>query len=263
MSGKLLHSLVLSALLCSSATAGATLYGGVGGGSPTNPGALLSLDPETGAGQVIGLTGLSGLSDVELSPSGELYASGSGAVNAGQLFTLDTETAEPNFLGPIGFNVSDIAFASNGTLYGLTAGLSSRLLEIDPVTGSGSVIGFIGTNFSGGGLAFDNEGTLYASINDSGAGVFRLLTLDLETGAGTSVSILNTFLDGLGFSPAGNLFASIGGPDGGFASVDIATGTATFIGDTGVGGLSGISFVPEPATIGLLGLGAMLILRKR
>ena len=68
----------------------------------------------------------------------------------------------------------------------------------------------------------------------------NLYNVDLTTATATPIGYTGQYLQGLALSPAGRLF----GTDayGGLFSISTTTGAATFIGDTGLGDIEGLSF---------------------
>lgn len=158
---------------------------------------------------------------------------------AGRLFRYDlaagveTHTAPGNVPG-----LSRLAIAPSGAIYGMPRGsVGEDLYRVDPATGVqtlvGTVAGLAGT--SGGDLAFDATGQLYAAADRS------LYTIDL---AALTASLVGTtgFVDpaevynGLAFADEGVLYASTGDPTETIFRlyrVDPATGAATYVADVG------------------------------
>lgn len=119
-----------------------------------------------------------------------MYVSDSG----GQLGTVDVATGAATVIGNItgsgGAAMTDIAFAPNGDLYGLTF---TGLYRINPTTAAATFIG--NHSISGGNaLVFGSDGTLYGA----GGGSTSLYTINITTGVGTS-------LGNMGFASGGDL----------------------------------------------------------
>lgn len=157
---------------------GAALYGIVGS-------QLISINTATGAGTLIGNMGASG-NALEADPNtGTLYMMG-----GNNLYTVNKVTAVATLVGAFGggiFSSGDLAFDSNGNLYGSFS--NNNLYRIDPATAAVSLIGPFGFSFVYG-LDFCN-GVLYGMTS---AG--DLLTINTSTGAGTlvaSTGIVPTF----------------------------------------------------------------------
>jgi hypothetical protein len=91
-------------------------------------------------------------------------------------------------------------------------------------------------------------GILYVPVRSAAAdqigfavdNTLNLFSVDLTTATATPIGYTGQFLEGLAISPTGSLF----GTDayGGLYSVSPTTGAATFIGDTGLGDIEGLTF---------------------
>ena len=118
-------------------------------------------------------------------------------------------------------------------LYGTvgTGGTPSTLVQIDPVTGTSTVIGPVG--YAVNGLTYDSTtGTLYGSARSGGG----LLTINTTTGAGTLVGSgfgLNNVL--LASNSAGDLFGWYDPSADDLTSINKVTGVATVVGESGLG----------------------------
>jgi outer membrane protein assembly factor BamB len=185
-----------------------TMYGILG--SSCTGARLITIDPATGAGTLIGVL-----------------------VGAGFNGGL------PNFCA----GGSDaLAFAPDGTLYagGYVFGATS-LLKVEKSTGA--VLEAHPTADSLVGLAFDPAGTLWASHGNSSF-TFELHTIDPATGARTSTLPLSepVIVSDLAFAADGTLFASLPSENN-LATVDTTTGLVTRIGSFGpaAGRISGLA----------------------
>jgi hypothetical protein len=179
-------------------------------GSSCTGARLITIDPATGAGTLIGVL-----------------------VGAGFNGGL------PNFCA----GGSDaLAFAPDGTLYagGYVFGATS-LLKVEKSTGA--VLEAHPTADSLVGLAFDPAGTLWASHGNSSF-TFELHTIDPATGARTSTLPLSepVIVSDLAFAADGTLFASLPSENN-LATVDTTTGLVTRIGSFGpaAGRISGLA----------------------
>ena len=145
--------------------------------------------------------------------------------------------------------------AHAAVLYAATAsGGPGVLYTLDPATGAivntvGSLSDAGGTNYPITGLAFHPiTGVLYGSTgNNPEATASRLVTIDPATARVTPVGAFNpgnpggrdaTMAD-LAFDAAGNLFGvgTVGGPQ--LYTIDVATGQATLIGQSGLTSTTG------------------------
>lgn len=172
------------------------------------------------------------------SPSGE------NAPLSSSLYLLDPSNGNATLIGPIGFdNVTGLVFLGDGRLVGSANGdtlfgsRTSILIEINPLTGAGTLIGVIGQDFNVGecarvpDLAYDpSTDTLYGwgdrcpTPDDD-----RFLVIDQNTGAGTVIG--PTGFEGSGNGLAVNRLSGelIAAPGEGLYNVDPATGAATLI----------------------------------
>jgi hypothetical protein len=146
------------------------------------------------------------------------------------------------------------------TMYGGNgngSGSRGELIIIDQTNGSGTVVGTPVSGVGLTGIAFHPDGRLFASTIAGGGSTSTLIRINPDTGGlistigsitdnGTPISIGD-----LSFQPGtGVLYGIRSNSDnqghGGFLyTIDITTGVATFIGDTGAGVGGGIGFAPD------------------
>ncbi|HEV7489846.1 MAG TPA: hypothetical protein VGO25_03510 [Rhodanobacteraceae bacterium] len=128
------------------------------------------------------------------------------------LSTIDPDTAETTFIGPItgvgdpvaGAVVVDIAVRADGLMFGVEI-VTDTLVAIDKTTGEAQTLGSIGfdANFAEG-LDFDDTtNTLYFAAIDNGTGAAEMYTLDTDTGAGTLISPISP-------DPTGTQYSALG-----------------------------------------------------
>jgi hypothetical protein len=121
-------------------------------------------------------------------PSGRLIA----ATTEGQILSVDRFSGEAAVIGTLGGALrssGDLAFSSDGTLYGTVEGDQSDLLiRIDLSTGRGTTIGQIGFR-SVYGLAFDADGTLLGGVN-GGTQPSQLIRISTSTGTGQVIGVI-------------------------------------------------------------------------
>ena len=151
---------------------------------------LFTINTGTGAATNVGSLGAS-LNGLTFGSDGTLYGSGGGGV-----FTINTGSGAASLIGAgTGLGKSsagDLAF-NGGVLYeSVTDGAASYLASIDPVTGSGTLIGQMATDAGVFGLVTGNDGALYAV---DGQNVFTV-----NTGDGSLTLASNYTGQGLGIA---------------------------------------------------------------
>ncbi|MFI4969632.1 MAG: hypothetical protein ACHP7D_05460 [Lysobacterales bacterium] len=174
------------------------------------------------------------------------FSANAGTVAYGEafdtLYRIDLDSRQASAIGSAGMysgqtigNISGLTTSMGGALYAIAGGFK-LLLKIDPTGGAGTVIGGLGLSGQGGGqfdaldlgMAFSCDGTLWLS-----SGVLqKLWKVDPKTGATLLVGSTGHAIAGLA-SRAGILYGSGSRGDHGFYRIDMATGTATPIGDFG------------------------------
>jgi hypothetical protein len=129
-----------------------------------------------------------------------------------------------------------------GTAYSGSDGLST-FYSVNPTTGAATAIGAIGFERVSGMDFHPGTGVLYAVAERSdGSDVPVLITIDVNTGAGTEVATLNggaghSFGDAytdISFRSDGTLYAYLD-PTDGLGTIDLVTGALTELGATGAG----------------------------
>jgi len=245
---------VFSGFLDSSLAQFGVCYGSTGSAEPTNPGALITIDPLTGAGTLVGPTGIIGedgpaVRALAIKSTGEMYAMSNTA--SSDLYSVNASTGAGTFVVNTGLlRPGDIVFDADDVLYSVDE--TNILYTVDEVTGKRTLVGATGVTL--GGLAYDpTDGTMYGSgINDD------IYTIDVTTGAVTLVGTtgLGGNIPDIHFDQAGNLYGSKRGAGGiyDFISIDKTTGAGTVIGSTGFFAVVGLAtrLIPVPATDDLL-----------
>lgn len=191
---------------------GSTMYGMTSNNSPVALRSLLTINLGTGAGTLVGATGLSGATpivDIACSPiDGTLY----GTNNSGQLYTINKATGVATPFGSaLGSGTGSVLeYAANGLFNARwTAAFGWRVFERDPVTGAatliatftGAAIGSIG-NFSA--MALNPLGMMNLADMFTGP---NLDTVEVD-GTFTVIAAFSTpDIDALGFDGARGTFA--------------------------------------------------------
>ena len=266
------------AALTSPVRAQETLY--VATGSKGASGVLYTVDPLTAASTMVGpittSAGAIGMTGLAFDPlNGVLYGiTGLESPNSPRnLVTINPATAAATVVGTLTSTfgttgLTDISFRSDGTLFGISP---STLYTINLGTGALTSIGSTGENPPGGGLAFNSSGTLYSA----GIATGTVDTLNTSTGAravgptmtgAPHAGSLGAMM-ALGFSSATTLYAANSAREQNGATITTVnlvtinpgTGVVTNIGAL-PGNVDALTFspVPEPSSMALLGLGALI-----
>jgi hypothetical protein len=207
--------------------------------------------------------------------------------SSGRLGVVDVQSGATTVIGSTGLNLTDIAFAPNGELYGLTftgfyrinpqtaactfvgshgipngnalvfdsdgklyaaGSQSTSFYQINPATGVATALGNIGY-FSAGDLAFKN-GNLYLSSTTN-----ELIRISLSSYSGTSLGPLG-FSSVFGLATgSNNVLYGISGTQ--IFSVNTSNGAGTFLVDyqgKGLGPANGSSFISEAVPSQLLNI---------
>ncbi len=248
----------------------------------TNPASLFTIDEATGAATLVGSAGIPEGSDrisaIDFDPStGVLYGIKGGPCYGAILLTLDPATGAGTIVDtlmggwfdgtPEAFcsgGSAGIAFANDGTLYasGWYGGTfpQGNIMKVDKETGT--VLELHPTPIGYGdwkdrrahlnGLAFDADGTLWASRGNS-LTTAQINTVDPTTGDITSTLLLidplmedSVTISDLAFGLDGMLYASLPW-EGMLATIDTSTGDVTRVGSfaAGVTIISGLTAVPR------------------
>jgi len=181
------------------------LYGSTGNRSPTGAqigGSLITIDPLTGVGTLVGSFGQSGstMADLAFSSTGQLF--GWLEPNSDDVFTINKATGASASVGNSGLSTAtaSLEFDATGRLWFL--GTGPGLTQLNPATGAviGSV-GLSGATDSGGlGLAstLGPDGSLYVTGKTSR----NLFKVNVTTGVVTLIGNPGlSKLDALAFAP--------------------------------------------------------------
>ncbi|MFC1806106.1 YncE family protein [Planctomycetota bacterium] len=194
-----------------------------------------------------------------------------------KLYSIDRTSGAATEIGPFGGPtlMHGLAFDSQtGTLYGAYgASAADNLYTIDTTTGAATFVGDI-HHRDVIGLAFHpTTNVLYGVVFGYDYLPGDLLRISTTTGHGVVVAQTGDALTGLAFHPATNVLYAVdngaGDSPDALYTIDISTGATTLVGLTGLGNNLGLAFVPdadvipEPATLSLLTIGGLGLLRRR
>ena len=180
-------------------------------GTDASGGNLLSIDRSTGAGTVVGSTGVFPVPALAVDPTTGIMYAGQGA-GGPNIFTVNPATGAATLVGDTGLGVAAVGgldFRSDGTLFAAVnivgdGGTGSETLAtINKATGAATVIGPFGTEGMEG-IAFDAAGRLWGSTSARGGGgsTPALYRIDPATGAATLVAPI---LSSSGTPPSGGV----------------------------------------------------------
>jgi hypothetical protein len=248
------------AALCAASVATAhaqgTLYG-VATFSSFGVQSLYSINPSTGAATLVGSTGLRQIAGLDWDSANSRLVALNGA---GDQFEINTATGASTLIVDASFGVPEGSIAiANGSAF------TTLLDNLNSWNGAawqqvGPSLLAPGADISG----LDFGGTMLLGLATNGANPDQLVSFNVSTGAATVIGATGTNAG----SVAGLAHAFLGGAwymtDGStLFSLDSATGAATQIGAHGVTGFSGLAFVPTPGAAILLGLGGLVVARRR
>ncbi len=255
------HVCAIVALAGCSSLASAQLYGS------DNQGNYFLVDETNGNATLITSDDstynfLGGATEIEVNPAtGIGYAQNPNGAFSGNIYDAVTGAS----LGPT--NPTNDVYQGleyvGGTLYAAGfSGANATLYTLDPVTGVETFVGDSGFNNPLNGLAYDvNTNTMYASSGRTQ----ELYTIDLSNGALSFIGNMGITVGSIEFGSNGLLYG--GGAQantGDIFTIDPATGNPTMIGRTGlVTVVTGLTLLPAPSSLALLGLGGLVASRRR
>lgn len=180
------------------------LFGVTSNLSAANPRSLVTIDPNTGAGTLVGALGVvNGIADITFRSDDTLFGFSPGTR---QLYTINTSTGAATAVSataiPAPIQGLGIAFDANNVLWTFPKGTSGAYYTVDPNTAALTLQGTLSNSPIAGSIAaaaFDEAGVLYVVIS---APTWYLATINLSTGVISAVGITDDFMDALAFTPA-------------------------------------------------------------
>jgi hypothetical protein len=246
-------------------------------GVEENTGDFYAISTTDASLQLIGHSGVAGLGALEFNPrDGLFYGFTTGEAPMLYRFnippTLDAVTGQS--IGPLGVFAFEggLAFAPDGTAYAVNGGVTvPYLVTLNLNTGQATVVNSMQDRHDIAGLGWRGDGVLIGLDSTDNA----LLAIDPMTAGATTIDSILPIIGGVGgmallngsgyFVTAGPLAVNPG--SNGLYSFDALTGEHFFIGsfeDVILGsGFSGLSVVPEPATLTLLALAGAALFRRK
>lgn len=194
-----------------------------------------------------------------------------------QLFTLDLGTGAATLVGSYDPAVTAIVMHgieiddSTGQLYGISIHNTGTFYSINKTTGAATAIGTATGTASFQNLGYNSDtDTMYMTSGGRTGGIADALhTINRATGAVTDIGPLgavSTNPNGLAYNFDNDTMYLVDNSADNLFSINLATGAATVVGSTGAGNLLGLAYVnpvPEPATMAILGLGIVALMKRR
>jgi len=228
---------------------------------------IWKINQATGAGTPLGTSGFGFVGDLTSDTRVGSFTIWGTDLDSNRLVTINPLTGVGTAVGTYDSpnKIVSLAFdAVTGSLYGNTSlgfgAPGDTLYRVNPADATTTLIGRIGHD-NVWALAFDTAGKLYG-ISDVD---HSLLLIDTATGAGAVVATLQTnSLWDMAARPEDNvMFVAESG--GSIWTVNTTTGAMAPVGLHGVGNSVGLAFspIPEPATLALLAMGSLALMRHR
>lgn len=221
---------------------------------------LLSINPATGAGTLIGMldTSMNGLG---LSSKGhEIYTFDQNADRLRRLDPVTGQTFRTIDIGIVTMGEGSIAFRDDGIGF-MTRSMSSTgiLWSFDPDIPSSTMVGTMDICIDG--LGFNADGLLYG-LSQTSCELYIIDQTNADvTLVGPTGVTSQTFLGGLTFASDGTLYAALNDT---LYTLNPDTGAANLIGPIGYDKVSGLTATtPAPGALLLCGLGVCLVGRLR
>lgn len=216
-----------------------------------NDGDIITIDPATGAGTLIGPSLFSEVKGVTINPlNGIIYGLVAFSGNA-DIIRVNAESGDSYLLFNVNIpSIADIAFDTLGTLYGIS--VNGELYTIDLTNGNTTFIVDAAGSYTG--ITFHpqtNElwATSRAFLPPNKDAVFKV---NLSTGDTTIVGHtgLNQLTNDIVFDENLNLYGIIGTSSSlnDFISIDSSNGTGVVIGSVGMKHLLGLAYIKSSPT---------------
>lgn len=239
--------------LTGSTTFAAIVYGSGGNGD------LYTINPLTGNETLIGAMGHV-FFDIGFDTTNDtLYG-----ISGDDLYTVNVSTGASILVGSTdvsgSVNINALSNSIGGTMY--AASSQGQLYTINVTTGAATLIGGSGGWASSGDLEVDSSGNLYITSTTGTGGTDQLFEINPANGAGTAIGTSLGFADVYGLAEVNGVmygFTNAGASDH-VITVNLSTGVGT-VGASYANAFDGTAVdpMPEPATLGLIGAGLMVL----
>jgi hypothetical protein len=179
-----------------------TLFGSTGGNGAVGPNSIITINKTTGAGTLLGATGLGNpVADLTFTSDGTLYG---WSEDTDDLVTINTSTGVATVVGDSGLSTagSGLAASAGNVLFFSGSDADGNLHTVNSITGLPTVVAVMnGTAVQMNALAF-NGATLYGSMGgNAGAGSpASLVTINTTTAVVTPVGGSLVNMDALVFN---------------------------------------------------------------
>ena len=173
------------------------IYGATNSNSALSPNSLITINPTTGLGTLVGSFG-NVIGDLSFNSAGVLFGSGQNSLQTINLATGALTNVGGSFGGSGG---TGLAFNAAGTLYFSGNGDTGALKTVNPATGITTTVATLSGIPNHGNiaaLAFDSAGNLIGV--DLNSGVAHLVKINTTTGAMTDLGTSLAKLDGIALS---------------------------------------------------------------
>ena len=220
---------------------------------------LYSIDLSTGNWTRIGPVGYGDVEGLAFDRDGTLYGVEG---TMGHVITIDIQTGQGTLVGTCNLANIDTGAAispDTGKLYVINGeSNTSNLYEIDKTTGASTLVAAYDVFADG--LAIGPGDIAYASDLINAKTLYRIdLTAPSAITTVGALGIVTTDQSGLARCPLTDQYYLLR-EDGLLYTVDTKTGNASLIGNT-IDNSEGLAIIPEPATVLLLGLGGLVLIR--
>jgi len=226
-----------------------TLYASTGRGAGST-GKIIKINPQTGVGSDVGLSGFTVVKSIALNPiTNELFAYNYSLGMPTYVVKVDGETGQGlyQFKSPV--TLLAMAFDLSGNLIGVSS--TQRVYKLDLASGDTTYL--VTSKIKVAAFAIEPvTENVWVSI-DASSNKDRIYKIDKVTGDTTFVGnagIGNNTIRALAFDNQGNLWGAYGEENvlSTFIKIDKTTGAATVVGPTNYRGVFGLAFAPDSVT---------------